>query len=339
MSIFSRSTLVPQGETIDLTATATASSSSVLPSGHPPQLIDLTLPDPVSVSPRDHMHAVVALLRPRSIDLTQDTSGGRRRGRSVRNSSSPHWEGHSPLSQISNIEAEQPYEIIDTGSLERPHQRTAKEQSMSSISLAWNPIRRSETSVADQQHARKSRNSPFEAFPFLDFPPEIRNCVYKMLLTTPKIPIEFPEPTGCNRALRAAKWEKCTTWKMRRRHKTLFLEILEVSKQLHAEASGILYGCNVFKYRSDYGMYTQQSHNPTGAHLSQTSNHRERTPASDITNSSFTTTQAHQAIDHVWKPSYWAGSVGGRPCETVREGRFEAGDFRNDLVWLEAVPS
>ncbi len=259
MSIFSRSTLVPQGETIDLTATATASSSSVLPVGHPPQLIDLTLPDPVSGSPRDHMHAVVALLRPGPIDLTQDTSDGRRKGRSVGNSNSPHWKGHSPLSQMSNIKAEQPYEPIDIGSLERPHQRTEKEQSMSSISLAWNPIRRSETSVADQQHAR---NSPFEPFPFLDFPPEIRNCVYKMLLTTPKIPIEFPEPTGRNRALRAAKWEKCTTWKMRRRHKTLFLEILEVSKQLHAEASGILYGCNVFKYRSDYGMCTQQSHNP-----------------------------------------------------------------------------
>lgn len=259
MSIFSRSTLVPQGETVDLTATATASSSSVLPLGHPPQLIDLTLPDPVSGSPRDHMHAVVALLRPGPIDLTQDTSDGRRKGRSVGNSNSPHWKGHSPLSQMSNIKAEQPYDPIDIGSLERPHQRTEKEQIMSSNSLAWNPIRRSETSVADQQHAQKSGNSPFGPFPFLDFPPEIRNCVYKMLLTTPKIPIEFPEPTGRNRALRAAKWEKCTTWKMRRRHKTLFLEILEVSKQLHAEASGILYGCNVFKYRSDYGMYTQRT--------------------------------------------------------------------------------
>ena len=34
-------------------------------------------------------------------------------------------------------------------------------------------------------------------------------------------------------------------------HKTIFLEILQASKQVHTEASGILYGCNVFKYRSN----------------------------------------------------------------------------------------
>ena len=257
MSTFSRSRSAPQGEKIDLTAPTTASPSSVLALGPPPQLIDLTLPNPVSGSPRDHMHAVVALLRPGGIDLTRDTSDGRRKGRAAGNTRSPRLNAHSPLSPNSNIKAEQADDPIDTRSLQRSHQRTEKKPSMSSIPLACNPTRRSETSVVDQQHARTSGNSPFEPFPFLDFPPEIRNCVYKMLLTTPKIPIEFPEPTGRNRALRAANWEKCTTWRMRRRHKTLFLEILEVSKQLHAEASGILYGSNVFKYRSDYGMYTQ----------------------------------------------------------------------------------
>lgn len=258
MPVFSRSRLAPQGETIDLTATASASSSSVPPSGHLPQLIELTIPDPVVGSPRDHMHAVVALLRPGAIDLTQDTSDDRRK-----RISSPRQKAHSPLSQSSKIEAEQMYDPTEIGSLQRSHQRTeerTEEPITSSIPLACN---RSETSVVDQEHARKAGKNPFRPFPFMEFPPEIRNCVYKMLLTSPKMPIEFPEPTGRNRALRAANWEKCTTWKMRRRHKTIFLEILEVSKQLHAEASGILYGCNIFKYRSDYGKGPRQMILPT----------------------------------------------------------------------------
>lgn len=255
MSLSTRSRLALPGETNDLTATASASSSNVSPSGHPPQLIDLTAPDPVSDSSRDHMHSVVALLRP--IDLTQDTSGARRKRRVARSTNSPIThsplrEARLPLSQISNVKAEQASDPIEVGPLQSSPPRT-EGPSTSSIALGWNPTRQSETSVVDQQHARKSGKKPLEPFPFMDFPPEIRNCVYKMLLTTPKTPIEFPEPTGRNRALRAANWEKCTTWKMKRRHKTIFLEILEVSKQLHAEASGILYGCNVFKYRSDYG--------------------------------------------------------------------------------------
>ena len=256
MSLFSRSKFALPGETIDLTATAPASSSNVSPSGHPPQLIDLTTPDPVPNSPRDHVHAVVTLFRPAAIDLTQDTSDDHRRPRVASIISSPRRAAHLPLSQISNVRPELAYDLIETGSLQSSHQRT-EEPSMSSIPLAWNPTRRPETSIVNQQHARKFGKKPFAPFPFMEFPPEIRNCVYKMLLTSPKIPIEFPEPTGRNRALRAANWEKCNTWKMRRRHKTIFLEILEVSKQLHAEASGILYGCNVFKYRSDYGTYTQ----------------------------------------------------------------------------------
>ena len=258
MPVVNPSRLVPQGETIDLTATASASPSSVAPSGHPTQLIDLTMPDPVPDAPRDHMHAIVALFRPGAIDLTQDMSDDRHEGRAVKDTKSPRRKAQSPLSQSSDIKAEQANDLIDSASFQTTQQRT-REPSMSSIPLAWSQTRQSDTSVVDQQQARKPGKKPFKPFPFMDFPPEIRNCVYRMLLTTPRIPIEFPEPTGRNRALRAAKWEKCTTWKMKRTHKTIFLEILEVSKQLYAEASGILYGCNVFKYRSDYGTYTKYS--------------------------------------------------------------------------------
>ena len=254
MPIFSGTRLASQGKT-DLTATVSA-SSSVPPSGNPPQLIDLTMPDPVSCPPRDHMHAVVDLLRPSANDLTQDRPVDRRNAKIAGYPSSSPRNAPMPLSQSNNIKSEQAYDLVYTGSRQRSHER-AEKPSMSSMPLGWNFDCRSDRSVGVKQRTRKSAKDLSKPFPFMDFPPEIRNCVYKMLLTTPKIPIEFPEPTGRNRALRAANWEKCTSWKMRRRHKTVFLEILEVSKQLHAEASGILYGCNVFKYRSDYGMYTR----------------------------------------------------------------------------------
>lgn len=256
MPVFSPSRLAARGETIDLTATASASSSSVAPSGHPTHLIDLTMPHPVPAAPRDHMHAVVALLRPETINLTQDKSDVRRKGRAAKDTNSPSRKAQSSLSQNSNIKVEQTHGPIVTEFLQRSHQR-AREPSMSSIPLAWSQTCQSDTSVVGQQQAQTSRRKHFKPFPFMDFPPEIRNCIYKMLLATSKIPIEFPEPTGRNRALRAANWEKCITWKMKRTYKTIFLEILRVSKQLHAEASGIFYGCNVFKYRSDYGTYTK----------------------------------------------------------------------------------
>lgn len=255
MPCLSGSRFASHGETTDLTATVSA-SSSVPPSENPPQLIDLTMPDQVSCPPRDHMHAVVALLRPSANNLTQDRSEDRQTSRVTGYTSSSRRDTQTSLSQSSDIEPDQAYDRIYSGSRQRYHER-AEKPSMSSIPLAWNPDCRSDSPVGVKYRTQKFEKEIYTPFPFMDFPPEIRNCVYRMLLTTPKTPIEFPEPTGRNRALRAANWEKCTSWKMRRRHKTLFLEVLEVSKQLHAEASGILYGCNVFKYRSDYGMYTR----------------------------------------------------------------------------------
>lgn len=35
-------------------------------------------------------------------------------------------------------------------------------------------------------------------------------------------------------------------------HKKLFLEILRTCHQVHDEATGIMYGCNVFKYRNNF---------------------------------------------------------------------------------------
>lgn len=48
------------------------------------------------------------------------------------------------------------------------------------------------------------------------------------------------------------QFAKCKTSKARRSFKTIFLEILQTSKQVHQEATTILYGSNVFKFRSDH---------------------------------------------------------------------------------------
>ena len=243
-----------QGEIIDLTASASASRAPSLREATlriPTQLEDLTDLDPAPCSPRDHMHVVASLLRP-GASKDWDTLDARRKGRVTENINSTRGKPRLPLPQNSNIKDEQGYGSIDTLSLERSGARV-EESRMGSGPSASSQIRRSGIYVVDQQQVPKPTRKPFKSFPFLDFPPEIRNCIYKMLLTNSKAPIEFPEPTGRNRALRAASWEKCTTRKLKRMHKTIFLEILEVSKQLYAEASGILYGCNVFKYRSDCG--------------------------------------------------------------------------------------
>ena len=259
MPVYPQSRSVPQGEIIDLTASVSASrapSLRVAPLRTPTQLEDLTDLDPAPCSPRDHMHVVVSLLRP-GTSKDRDTLDARRKGRVAENINSTPGKSQLPLPN-SSVKDEQAYGSIDTLSLERSGARVEGPR-IGSTSSASSQIRRSGIYIVDQQQVPKSIRKPFKPFPFLDFPPEIRNCVYKMLLTNPKAPIEFPEPTGRNRALRAASWEKCTTRKLKRMHKTIFLEILEVSKQLHAEASGILYGCNVFKYRSDCGTQVSYS--------------------------------------------------------------------------------
>lgn len=101
---------------------------------------------------------------------------------------------------------------------------------------------------------KKRRNNVEKAtkqFPFIQLPPEIRNAIYHLLLTTPNTPIELPKLTR-NAAARAAQWTRCNSASRRKKFKSIFLEILQTCKQIHGEASGILYGCNVFKFRSDY---------------------------------------------------------------------------------------
>ena len=98
--------------------------------------------------------------------------------------------------------------------------------------------------------SKKSVTRKDQTFPLLSLPPELRNTVYRLLLTTPHTPIELPRITR-DVAIRAREWIKCKNSRSKKaRFKSLFLEILETCKQVHDEGSSILYGCNVFKFRS-----------------------------------------------------------------------------------------
>ena len=111
----------------------------------------------------------------------------------------------------------------------------------------------SEDDIIPQPSSRSScKRLELKRFPFLDSPSEIRNCVYKALLTTPNAPIELPKLKSVKDRVRMTKCRNTKKARKRALHKTIFLEILVTCRQVHDEATGIMYGCNVFKYRSNH---------------------------------------------------------------------------------------
>ena len=221
------------------------------------EIVDLTFSDSDEENTpiEDHMHTVVEILRPGAVDLTETETNSRRKRRNIGAADPSHKRRrtHGSHSQVASIETKKKKSSVEPR-LRRSPQDEDGTMSLSNISSSrWSTPRRFEPTSRLSTQAKKASNAPFKPFPFMDFPPEIRNSVYRFLLTTPLTPIELPELTGRNGAAHRAQWAKCTTAKMRRKHKTIFLEILETCKQVHDEASGILYGCNVFKYRSNPG--------------------------------------------------------------------------------------
>ena len=105
-------------------------------------------------------------------------------------------------------------------------------------------------SIITSLKPRHNSKRPHQLFPFLHLPPELRNRVYSLLLTTAD-PIELTQARQTTQK-RIEQYAKCKTAKARRYFKTIFLEILQTSKQVHLEATTILYGNNVFKFRSDH---------------------------------------------------------------------------------------
>ena len=199
----------------------------------------------------DHMHVVAALLRPGSVEK-QHTVKTRTRHmsdhvhRPARNErvTPPRRKRHQPT----------------PGNCDSNHELSPVSQSaghgMQAPALYRHPVpllpmdSSEDMMVASTKSRRLPKDKTSTPFPLLACPPEIRNTIYRNLLTT-KSPIEFTGLTGRNGASHRAQWSRCTSTKARRKYKRLFLEILRVCRQIHDEATGIIYGCNVFKYRND----------------------------------------------------------------------------------------
>ena len=191
--------------------------------------------DEADEDPQDHMHAVIDLLR------------SERTNKRFADDEDARGENRPSEPATSDLDL-----------------HAGQQPSIGQPQTAYIP---SDDEPAPQTLRRPSNKLPgLKRFPFLSFPPEIRNCVYKILLTTPNAPIELPRPTA---KPERARMEKCRNTKKARQkavHKRIFLEILVTSRQVHDEATGIMYGCNVFKYRSDHRQGPRAAVLPTRHH-------------------------------------------------------------------------
>ena len=220
-------------------------------------VIDLT-DDPAEPSSHpqghDHMSSIIELIRPKASDAApspvlkrrkKDTSGGAATFKKPRRKPSATFPSPRTLSNVTTTAFKPPPNITIPEALPTPLPTPARTLNFTSSPLT----------------IRKPRRGPF---PFLTLPPELRNKVYSLLLIHAS-PLELPR-TARTAAARSAKWAECQSIRSRRAFKTIFLEILSTSRQVHDEATGILYGSNVFKFRSDHKEGPKQIPFP-GKHL------------------------------------------------------------------------
>lgn len=221
-------------------------------------------------SPRlDHMHPVVDLLHHQLTSSTAARNSRTRKEKDIQGllpRPNHNWNLTSRHSEPSSVKAG----IEDPGPRARTHDEQARavqgcntfispfhgdlDDTFQSVSFGPSSHTTNRTPSYTAGKTKKRRNNIEKAtkqFPFIQLPPEIRNAIYHLLLTTPNTPVELPKLTR-NAAARAAQWTRCKSASRRKKFKSIFLEILQSCKQIHDEASGILYGCNVFKFRSDY---------------------------------------------------------------------------------------
>lgn len=212
--------------------------------------IDLTEDDPSDFTPAskdDHMHAVMSLLDP---GCTRDSTRTSRSAKKRRISSSepktpePMEDTEDRRRKPTRI-LRKPSVLPDYSDLQNPT-TTSQLSILQPTGLAQSPPRLQTLSIGKRKH-----HKPLKTFPlFLSLPPELRNTIYRfLLLTNNHQPIELPRLTGTVGRRRAAEWSRCDTSSKRRRHKVIFLEILQTCRQVYLEATGIVYGENVFKFR------------------------------------------------------------------------------------------
>lgn len=217
------------------------------------------MPD-TSVSRNDHMHPVVDLVRHGPLEIPIKASSKRDRKKAREDSPSKSWCSTSSKPRVSVATANSPGQrikslrtapeestVLDARFIPPPTLSfLAKQQPLYDMpSQSPSSIVSTTTSIVNDAARHKNQK-----FPFLHLPPELRNETYRLLLTTPNAPIELPRITR-DIAVRAREWMKCKDSRSKRaKFKSLFLEVLETCKLVHEEGSSILYGCNIFKFRS-----------------------------------------------------------------------------------------
>lgn len=205
--------------------------------------------------PTDHMHSVVNIIRKQSSLSPPIEVSGDVKAEGVECSS--HFRKRSTIVPQQRVRYAETLKNIQKST--RKRQMRLRTGSAFKIPLSVDNHAIPESSNASQStypsytdiHSPKKKGGAPSAFRFLSLPPEIRNSVYRLLLTTPTSPIELPRLAN-KIAKRSAEWQKCKSARRKARFKSIFLEVLQTCKQIHDEASGILYGCNVFKFRSCY---------------------------------------------------------------------------------------
>ena len=243
------------GETKDHSRVDSKSAETRRKSSQPSNVVDLTLSssDEEPAWLEDHMHTVVDMIRPCAVHpmINKTSAHGGSQDEGTANRLQRRRFRHASTKVGGECASVSPF------------MHPSMEHALKSSSRDISPMvsRALGQSVPNSSPGTTARK--FGTLPFMEFPPEIRNLVYRCLLTKPLTPIELPELTGRNGAAHRAQWAKCTTSTMKRKHKTIFLEILETCKQIHDEASGILYGCNIFKYRSNPGARSRRVVLPT----------------------------------------------------------------------------
>ena len=231
------------------------------------EIVDLTFSDSDEEETpiEDHMHTIVDILRPGAVDLTETETSSLDRRRRMRAADPSHKRRrtYNSDSQTTGTEAKKRKPFAEPR-LRRSPQEDASTMSLSngSSTYQWRAPMQLVPMPTLRPQAKKTTNAPFKPFPLMEFPPEIRNSVYRFLLTTPS-PNQHHEHNRPNPAPPPHQRSHCSHPTKRTKHKTIFLEILQTCKQIHDEASGILYGCNVFKYRSNLGARSTRAFLPT----------------------------------------------------------------------------
>ena len=161
------------------------------------EVVDLT--DDTSAQPKDHMSTIAEMIRQEHRQSSTTSLGNS--NRKARMTASDSTKAPLPATS-SPRQQEIPSASGSRGSL-HDGGRVIQEQPLDNfIDLSDSE----EASITDIRSKRPKKSKTPTFHKFLELPPEIRNKIYRLLLTTPGIPIELPRLTGPEGRRREAAW-------------------------------------------------------------------------------------------------------------------------------------